>query len=355
MLDTSGFKAKETREYLIKRGYLAENLKRYLYRPFDVRWLYWEPETKLLDRNRADYVQHISEKNIWIASAQRVRRDFDPPLITQHCGAYHIIERGANFFPLYLKPQTLFDQAERGEYMLNLSEQARAYLEQIGSLNDAPHLFYHAVAVLHSPTYRRENAGALRQDWPRIPLPASREVLLHSAELGRQVAALLDPEQAVEGVTAGSIRPELKAIGVLARVGGGGINSAAGDLELRAGWGYAGRGGITMPGRGRVVQRACTPEEQAALGAAAAVVGAATCDIYLNDVAYWGCIPQRVWDYTIGGYQVIKKWLSYREYGLLGRSLRLEEAREVRDMARRIAAILLLEPALDASYAAGRG
>ena len=55
---------------------------------------------------------------------------------------------------------------------------------------------------------------------------------------------------------------------------------------------------------------------------------------------------------TIGGYQVIKKWLSYRELELLGRPLTPDEAREVMNMARRIAAIVLLEPALDANYQA---
>lgn len=52
----------------------------------------------------------------------------------------------------------------------------------------------------------------------------------------------------------------------------------------------------------------------------------------------------------MGGYQVIKKWLSYREMGLLGRSLTKEEARYVTGMARRIAALLLMGPALDANY-----
>ena len=61
-----------------------------------------------------------------------------------------------------------------------------------------------------------------------------------------------------------------------------------------------------------------------------------------------------LWDYTIGGYQVIKKWLSYREAKILGHAMTKEEVREVRDMARRIAAILLLEPALDANYQAVR-
>jgi hypothetical protein len=46
-----------------------------------------------------------------------------------------------------------------------------------------------------------------------------------------------------------------------------------------------------------------------------------------------------VWEYTIGGYQVIKKWLSYRESELLGRALTLAEANEVRDTARRLTAI----------------
>ena len=71
-------------------------------------------------------------------------------------------------------------------------------------------------------------------------------------------------------------------------------------------------------------------------------------------MAYWKNIPARVWDYTIGGYHVIKKWLSYREYKLLGRPLTMDEAHEVMNIARRIASILLLEPSLDANYQAIR-
>jgi len=81
-----------------------------------------------------------------------------------------------------------------------------------------------------------------------------------------------------------------------------------------------------------------------------ACLGSTCYDVYLNDLAYWRCIPTRVWSYTIGGYQVMKKWLSYRERPLLGRDLTPDEARYVTEMARRITAILLLEPALDASY-----
>ena len=69
-------------------------------------------------------------------------------------------------------------------------------------------------------------------------------------------------------------------------------------------------------------------------------------------------MPVNVWNYTLGGYQVLKKWLSYREFTseptspLLHRPLRPDEAAYFAQVVRRIAAILLLGPALDASYRA---
>jgi hypothetical protein len=65
-------------------------------------------------------------------------------------------------------------------------------------------------------------------------------------------------------------------------------------------------------------------------------------------------VPSRAWDFTIAGYQVIKKWLTYRERDSHGRPLRAGGAREVRDVDHRIAALLVLEPALDATYEAVR-
>ena len=44
--------------------------------------------------------------------------------------------------------------------------------------------------------------------------------------------------------------------------------------------------------------------------------------------------------HTIGGYQVVKKWLSYREKPLLGRGLTPDEVRHVTDTCRRLAALI---------------
>ena len=106
-----------------------------------------------------------------------------------------------------------------------------------------------------------------------------------------------------------------------------------------------------MPGKGRLTERPFTPEEAAALGeVGVALLGPDTVDVFLNDMAYWRNVPRRVWEYTLGGYQVLKKWLSYREQALLDRSLTVDEVGYVTQMVRRIAALVLLGTELDANY-----
>ena len=129
------------------------------------------------------------------------------------------------------------------------------------------------------------------------------------------------------------MRADLKTIAVVSRVGGGALKPE--EFALTAGWGSGGSGKPVMPGTGRVEMNA-----QKSL------------DIYLNPTAYWQNVPQSVWDFTIGGYQVIKKWLSYREQRVLGRLLTMAEIMEVTAMARRLAALVALQTALDENYKA---
>lgn len=194
-----------------------------------------------------------------------------------------------------------------------------------------------------------------------MPLPQRRETLMVGAELGEEMARLLDPEQDAPGVSATPMREELRVLGVVRKTDGSELDEA--DLELSAGSGYHGARNAVMPGGGKTVEREYTADERAAIAAGAleldlsegqalALLGETTLDVYLNDVAYWSNIPAGVWEYTLGGYPVVKKWLSYRELDVLGRPLKLEEVRYVTEMVRRIAAILLKGPALDAHYAA---
>ncbi len=316
----------------------------YTYRPFDTRWLYWGTDGGLLDRPRPDYKKQTFDGNLWLEARQREsQEDF-----SRGTFSYHLSDNFGNglstFYPTWLLNEGMEAEVGAAQRRPNLSDAAQRYLDRLGlGVED---LFHHVLAVLHDPSYRKANAGALRMEWPRIPLPGwpdgdtpgAAEELASSAARGRELAALLDSETPVAGVTTGALRPEMAAIAVPSTTDGG--NMAGDDFSVTASWGHFGQGEAVMPGQGRVVERPYTAEERAALGESAHAVGNTTFDIYLNDRAYWRNVPSAVWGYKLGGYQVLKKWLSYRERGVLGRALRPEEVQHFTDTARRIAGIL---------------
>ncbi|MDZ4167054.1 MAG: type ISP restriction/modification enzyme [Coriobacteriia bacterium] len=349
MTSGNGFDAIQTRRTLLEKGLVPEQVIRCAYRPFDLRWLYWEPETKLLDRERAEYVPHVNDSTPALVSQQKPRRLWSRPQVIRAVGCLDLMDRGASVFPLTLAGTGQQRLDEQGEETTNLSATAAIYLAETQA--PAADLFSHCAAIMHCPRYELENSGALTQDWPRMPLPASPDVFSHSAELGARVVLLLDSLSTFGGGV---------AFGSLSHAEGGALDPAS-DLGLTARWGIAGQNGVTMPSTGKLTERDYTDDERTAIAEGAELLGMSveqaiallgeTCfDVYLNDVAYWRCVPANVWRYTIGGYQVIKKWLSYRERALLGRDLKPEEARYVTEMVRRIAALVLMQPELDANY-----
>ena len=62
-------------------------------------------------------------------------------------------------------------------------------------------------------------------------------------------------------------------MGVLTKVGGGNLDPDAADLAVTAGWGHAGKEGVTMPAKGRIVQRPYDKAELEALRNAAEARG----------------------------------------------------------------------------------
>ena len=351
MRNSSAFRisdARKVRDALLARGGPSENgFIRLTYRPFENRWLYWEADRRLLTAPAPDYVPHVFEGNMWLSSAQHLRKGATEPqaCVATYIGSFHLIERGAAMFPAWLRDNAIGNDGDGdGAHYPNLSGSAQRYLDRLGM--GVEDLFHHVLATLHDPAYREANAGALRMEWPRIPLPGwsggategAAEVLATSAARGRELAALLDPETPVPSVTEPPLRPEIAAIAVPATTDG--RNMAGDDFSLRAGWGHYGAGDAVMPGHGRIVERAYTPDEHDALGDALRTLGETTFDVYLNPRAFWRNVPAAVWTYRLGGYQVLKKWLSYRERSILERPLSPEEVQHFTDTARRIAAIL---------------
>ena len=171
MKSTARFDARAVRDALLRRGGPDESgFIRFAYRPYDNRWLYWEREGPLLDRPRPDYRPHVFEGNLWLSSAQHLRKGPGEPqtCCTSDMGSLHLIERGALMFPAWLREEGL-GAVTGTERRANLSGTAQQYLDRLGlGVED---LFHHVLATLHDPAYREANAGALRMEWPRIPLP----------------------------------------------------------------------------------------------------------------------------------------------------------------------------------------
>ena len=344
MKATAGFNARKVRDALRARGGPNEGgFVRFAYRPFDTRWLYWEADGSLLDRPRPDYRPHVFEGNLWLVTQQKPRREWSPPQVISHIGCLDLMDRSATCISVWLDEDRLGTDGSSAR-RANLSRTARRYLERLSaSVED---LFHHVLATLHDPAYRAANAGALRMEWPRIPLPGwpdgaadgAAEALAASAAQGRALAQLLDPDTPVPGITTGALRPEVAVIAVPTTTGG--RNMTGEDFAVTAGWGHYGTGDAVMPGQGRIVERVFTLEERAAMDDSLAVLGETAFDVYLNANTFWRNVPAAVWRYKLGGYQVLKKWLSYRERDILGRKLKPEEVRHFANTARRVAATL---------------
>ena len=362
MTDAARFDAKKTRSKLqAQEIFVEDRLVRYTTRPFDTRFAYYTPSRPLWNEPRSIlWQQHKGGNRYLMCRPSGIANPEGAPMVFTRCLGDNDAMRGhAYYVPMTwhtaLQPvkADLFGVMESLEASstgsANLAVSAVAYLIALDLPNPdtdrdtAELIWMHALAVGYSPAYLSDNADGIRENWPRIPLPASREALLTSAALGREVAALLDTEAPVPGVTSGTIRDELKSIAVVSRVGGGALKSD--EFALTAGWGSGGQGSITMPGKGKTEPRAAGLHEQSA-----GFGTRPTLDVYLNATAYWKNIPQPVYDFTIGGYQVIKKWLSYREQRVLGRLLTMAEIIEVTAMARRLAALVLIQARLDENY-----
>lgn len=353
----AGFDPARTRQRMLAGpGFDEAKVVRFVGGPLDVQSAYVDSTPGLWNRHRPDLLRHNRHGNRFLIARRRApRADDGAAVLPATClGDQHVLHKDAYFIPFRVHApeaaaNTLFEGSSEGSW--NLSGEAKRYLESVGldpgEGDIGAWIWWHALAIGYSPQYLGDNPGGIAADWPRVPLPGSADALRTSAELGGALAGLLDP----------LVLPTVALpadVGPLRRTDGGAAQSALGHLEVRAQWGIVQQGGTVMPGSGKVEARDFTDGEQATIGTGSDTLGQAL-DIYLNEETYWAGVPERAWEFKIGGFQVLKKWLSYREHGsghrsLLGRSLTTREAREFTSLAQRLTAVVLMQQALDENY-----
>ncbi len=348
----------------------------YMARPFDRQHAYVERDHKLWVASQPRLIAAAAAGAWFLYALRTVESDRNgfPVYASPHVGDQHTLYYTAFLLPNRLPadaPATdddsLFQagQSTPRSARPNLSESSRKYLTGLGldpdDQDDADLLFLHVLAFTNAPKYAAQHGDSLRQQYPRVLLPADQDTLRASADLGLRIKELLD-DTAVP--PAG---PVLDRLGALRRADGQPVDPDAGDLAVTVAWGTL-RNGAVQPGAGRTET---APWSDADCAAAASQAGDGTTaddierllgdemvTVVLNDRTRLERVPSLVWQAHIGGKHVIKKWLSYRTRTVLGRDLTVHEGRHLTRMTRALAALLLLTPALDDNYVqvvAGQG
>jgi hypothetical protein len=368
----SGFDPAKVRSRLLAQHPFDEHLIRpFQFRPLDMRHAYIETDTQLWNRARPLLVAAEKAASGFLLARRRAPRALDgAALHYSDCLVdQKVLFTDAYAIPFWLSAASGKDDQSGTLSLLdldtdqpdsawrpNLSSKALDYLRQLGvhdadaSKDTATLIWLHALAIGLSRLYVEQNGEAVRSDWPRIPLPASAEALRESAALGAQAAALLNPHVPVAGVDAAPVDARLRAAAVIERADGKQLNPGTGDLAVTAAWGIV-QPRAVMPGSGKYDIRERAAADNGGLSDQDRdLLGEQVLDIYLNDQARWRGVPGAAWDYKIGGFQVLRKWLSYRDRRVLGRDLTADEAHAFTAIVRRLAALVLLGPQLDANY-----
>jgi predicted helicase len=255
-----------------------------LNKPFDKRWTYYTAKTSgFMARPRAPVMRCGLIPNRILLTVRNPRRGNTDSFFV----ADTIVDKdgvspfdNATVFPLYL-PIADDGQAELIEdNKLNFGHSfltaLRAKLNLRVGEHDLPagltpeDIFHYTYAVFHSPGYRSRYAEFLKIDFPRLPLTSSLDLFLALARLGGELVALhLLESPALENQRTQFVGPSREVVKA------GWVD---GTVWIDAG----GKKSETRPG-----------------------------------TSGFRGVPEAVWNFHIGGYQVCEKWLKDRKCRML--------------------------------------
>lgn len=161
------------------------------YRPFDNRYTYYSGKTKgFIAYPRKEIYRHLKEGNCTLLTCRQqstfdFQHVFVTTLISDMCSVSSQSKETGYIFPLYI-------YSEDGTVKKpNFNEEIVQKIEEsLGETIDPQELFDYIYAVLHSPNYRTKYKEFLKIDFPRIPYPESKEEYHRLADLGGQLRRL---------------------------------------------------------------------------------------------------------------------------------------------------------------------
>lgn len=180
---------------------------RCLYRPFDVRWLFFHPE--MVDRGRFEVMRHmLAGENLALCIGRQGQvvggGQWNLALCSRSITDFNLFYRGGNVnFPLYLYPSAEASEMFQAARQPNLPDWLLPKLTAAYGFKPTPEeVLAYVYAVFYSPTYRHKYAQELRTDFPRVPFTADGTLFKRMAGLGQELVDLhlLRQVPAVPGV-----------------------------------------------------------------------------------------------------------------------------------------------------------
>ena len=158
-------------------------IRPYLVAPFDLRWIYYDPE--LIGRARYNLLRHLDSRNIALIFMRQSTNagPYDHFLCTRHLASDRCFysAQGAPFLaPLFVE-----------DGRPNFSPEFCEAMSKRTAVSLSPYeLFCYIVAQTASPAYRQRNQASLRMDFPRIPLPIDNDQFRKMVAYGEQLIPL---------------------------------------------------------------------------------------------------------------------------------------------------------------------
>jgi predicted helicase len=263
--DTRDWKINNCRRSLASKSNWEEHFTKCLYRPFDFRDYYHHSD--VVELPRQEIMRHIiNQDNLCLLTSPRleVLRNYDQVFCSDIAVQNHsLCMKEVNYlFPLYIYPTTPVEIKMGVTRRANISPKFLTKLEQNLSYLPTPDAIFHYIyAILHSPTYRSRYAEFLKIDFPRIPITRNVDLFRQLGELGEKLVNLHLMKSPILNETSSRFIDN-----------GGGCIVDAGHPKYESG----------------------------------KVVINKQKDGFMD-------VPEAVWNFHVGGYQVCRQWLEDRK------------------------------------------
>jgi hypothetical protein len=295
--DKARWKVKDARSKIRAEKNWEKFVLLILYRPFDKQWIFYHDT--MIERTRKNVMFHMTKENLSLLCCRQqnkvgFRHAFISDNIVESCIVSDRTREIGYIFPIYLyPPEDLYNGGEKYQRDVNIDKTLLDKLSKAYGRKLSPEkILYYIYAVLYSNVYRNRYAEFLKSDFPRIPFTADAELFSKMARYGGDLIKLhLLKSEKLE-------KPAVK---------------------------FHGRGD-------RCIDKPEYDSEKKL--------------VKINPKQYFGPLSDEIWQYQIGGYQVMDKWLKDRK----GKYLDLNDIKHYCKMATALIETVATQKKIDATY-----